>query len=145
MGDVPLLYAGDHGTRPQKGSKSMRCALLLEDHNAFRESLALLLSHEANIEMVAQASSVEEARAIVLEELDHIDVVVTELVLVNGSAQEFLKSLRQADGDASVLVLTVIRDRDSHEMALKLGAAEVMTKDASLEQIVATIKKLGSD
>jgi DNA-binding NarL/FixJ family response regulator len=123
----------------------MRCALLLEDHNAFRESLALLLSHESNIEMVAQASSVEEGRAIVLKELDHIDVVVTELVLANGSATEFLKSLRQSDGGVSVLVLTVIRDRDSHEMALKLGAAEVLTKDVPLEQIVATIKKLGSD
>jgi DNA-binding NarL/FixJ family response regulator len=123
----------------------MRCALLLEDHNAFRESLALLLSHESNIEMVAQASSVEEGTAIVLKELDHIDVVVTELVLADGSAQEFLESLRQSDGGVSVLVLTVIRDRDSHEMALKLGAAEVLTKDVPLEQIVATIKKLGSD
>jgi DNA-binding NarL/FixJ family response regulator len=123
----------------------MRCALLLEDHNAFRESLALLLSHESNIEMVAQASSIEEGSAIVLKELNHIDVVVTELVLADGSAQEFLESLRQADGDVSVLVLTVIRDRDSHEMALKMGAAEVMTKDVPLEQIVATIKKLGSD
>jgi DNA-binding NarL/FixJ family response regulator len=123
----------------------MRCALLLEDHNAFREALALLLSHEANIEMVAQASSIEEARAIVLKELNHIDVVVTELVLANGSAQEFLKSLRQADGDVSVLVLTAIMDRDSHEMALKMGAAEVLTKDAPLEHIVATIMRLGSD
>lgn len=123
----------------------MRCALLLEDHNAFRESLALLLSYERNIEMVAQASSIEEAKAIVLKELDHIDVVVTELILANESAQEFLKSLRQADAVVSVLVLTVIRDRDSHEMALKMGAAEVLTKDAPLEQIVATIKELGSD
>jgi DNA-binding NarL/FixJ family response regulator len=123
----------------------MRCALLLEDHNAFRESLALLLSHESNIEMVAQASSIEEGSAIVLKELNHIDVVVTELVLADGSAQEFLESLRQADGDVSVLVLTVIRDRDSHDLALKMGAAEVMTKDVPLEQIVATIKKLGSD
>lgn len=123
----------------------MRCALLIEDHNAFRESLAFLLSHEANIEMIAQASSIEEGRAIVLEDLDHIDVVVTELMLADGSATEFLKSLRQADAEVSVLVLTVIRDRDSHDMALKLGAAEVLTKDAPLEQIVATIKKLGSD
>jgi two-component system response regulator DevR len=123
----------------------MRCALLLEDHNAFRESLAFLLSQEGNIEMVAQASSVGEARAIVLKELDHIDVVVTELVLADGSAQGFLESLRQADADVSVLVLTVIRDRDSHDMALELGAAEVMTKDAPLVQIVTTIKKLGGD
>jgi DNA-binding NarL/FixJ family response regulator len=84
--------------------------------------------------MVAQASSIEEGRAIVLKELNHIDVVVTELVLADGSTQEFLESLRQADGDVSVLVLTVIRDRDSHDMALKMGAAEVLTKDVPLQR-----------
>jgi DNA-binding NarL/FixJ family response regulator len=72
----------------------MRCALLLEEHNAFRESLALLLSREPEIEMVAQASSIEEGRAIVLKKLDHIDVVVTELVLADGSAKEFVQSVQ---------------------------------------------------
>ena len=123
----------------------MRCALLLENHNAFRQSLAFLLSHEADIEMVAQASSMEEGRAIVLKELDHIDVVLTEFELADGSATEFLESLRRVDADVPVLVLTVIKDRDSHDMALEMGAAEVLTKDVPLERIVATIKKLGGD
>jgi DNA-binding NarL/FixJ family response regulator len=129
----------------KKDVRSMRCALLLENHNAFRQSLAFLLSHEADIEMVAQASSMEEGRAIVLKELDHIDVVLTEFELADGSATEFLESLRRVDADVPVLVLTVIKDRDSHDMALEMGAAEVLTKDVPLERIVATIKKLGGD
>ena len=121
----------------------MRCALLLEEHNAFRQSLAFLLSHETEIEMVAEASSIEEGRAIVLRELDDIDVVVSELVLADRSATEFLQSLREADTEVPVLVLTSIRDCDSHNLALEMGAAQVLTKDVPKEQIVASIKKLG--
>jgi two-component system, NarL family, response regulator DevR len=120
----------------------MRCALLLEQHNVFRQSLSFLLSREPEIEVVAQASSIEEGRAIVRKELGHIDAVLTELVLADGSAQEFLKSLKEADADVSVLVLTRLRDRHSHDLALEMGATEVLTKDVPVEQILASIKKL---
>ena len=123
----------------------MRCALLLEEHNAFRQSLAFLLSHEPDIETVAEASSIEEGRARALRELEDIDVVVTELMLADGSAAEFLRALEEADGDASVLVSTGLKDRQAHDLALKVGAAQVLTKDVPVEQIVASIKKLGDN
>ena len=123
----------------------MRCALLLEQHNAFRQSLAFLLSREPEIEVVAQATSIEEGRAIVRKEPGRIDAVLTELVLADGSAQEFLKSLQEADSDVSVLVLTRVEDLHSRELALEMGAAEVLTKDVPVEQIVASIKKLGDN
>jgi DNA-binding NarL/FixJ family response regulator len=123
----------------------MRCALLLEEHNAFRQALAFLLSHEPDIETVAEASSIEEGRATALRELDDIDVVVTELMLADGSTAEFLRALEEADGDVSVLVLTGLKDRHAHDLALKVGAAQVLTKDVPVEQIVASIKKLGDN
>ena len=123
----------------------MRCALLLEEHNAFREALAFLLSREPDIETVAEASSIEEGRATALRELEDIDVVVTELMLADGSAAEFLGALEEADGDVSVLVLTALKDRQAHDLALKVGAAQVLTKDAPVEDIVASIKKLGDN
>jgi two-component system, NarL family, response regulator DevR len=121
----------------------MRCALLLEEHNAFRQALAFLLSHDSDIEAVAEASSIEEGRATALRELDDIDVVVTELMLADGSAAELLRALDEADGDVSVLVLTSLKDRHVHDLALKLGAAQVLTKDVSVEDIVVSIKELG--
>jgi DNA-binding response OmpR family regulator len=41
--------------------------------------------------------------------------------------------------------LTSLRDRDSHDLALEMGATEVLTKDVTVEQIVASIKKLGGN
>ena len=36
--------------------------LLVEDHAAFRQALACLLTHELDLEMVAQTGSLAEAR-----------------------------------------------------------------------------------
>jgi DNA-binding NarL/FixJ family response regulator len=72
-------------------------------------------------------------------------VVVTELVLADGSVTEFLQSVHGAEAGVPVLVLTAIRNRDFHDLALELGAAEVLTKDVPVEQIVSSVKKLGGD
>jgi len=123
----------------------MRCAMLLEEHDAFRQALAYLLAQDPDIEMVAEASTLEEGRAIVLKEPAGVDVVVTELVLPDGDGTDFLRDLREVDAEIRVLVLTAVRDRDSHEQALGMGATEVLTKDAPVERIVRTIKELGGD
>jgi DNA-binding NarL/FixJ family response regulator len=123
----------------------IRCAVLLEEHNAFREALAYLLSRDPDIEMVAQASSVEEGRAILLKDSAHVDVVVTELLLPDGGGIEFLHDLREANAEVPVLVLTIIGNRDLHNLALEIGAAEVLTKDVPVEQVVASVKRLGGN
>jgi two-component system response regulator DevR len=124
---------------------SMRCAVLLEEHNVFRQALAHLLSRDPDIEMVAEASTVKEGRAIVLKDQAHVDVVVTELLWANEDATQFLRELREVDAEVPVLVLTSLRDRDSHDLALEMGATEVLTKDVTVEQVVASIKKLGGN
>jgi DNA-binding NarL/FixJ family response regulator len=123
----------------------MKCAVLLEEHGAFRQALAFLLAQDPDIEMVAEASTLEGGRAIVLEDPAAVDVVVTELLLPDGDGTEFLRDLREVDAEIRILVLTIVRDRDSHELALESGATEVLTKDAPVERIVASIKELGGD
>jgi DNA-binding NarL/FixJ family response regulator len=117
--------------------------LLIEEHDTFRQCLALLLSREPGIELVGQAASVEEGRAAIIRgELGSIDAVLTELSLADGSVRDLLKHLEEAEADVPVLVLTGARDRRSRELALELGAAGVLTKDAPMERIVASLKKL---
>ena len=121
-------------------------AVILEEHKVFRESLAYLLSRDPDIAMVAQASTLEEGRAIVLKDAAHVDVVVTEMLWANGDAIRFLGDLgelRESDAEVRVLVLTRLRDSALHDLALEMGAAQVLTKDASVEQIITSIKNLG--
>jgi len=54
--------------------------MLVEDHTAFREALASLLGHVPDLEVVAQAGSLAEARETLDGLLDgHLDVAVVDL------------------------------------------------------------------
>ena len=62
-------------------TKTLR-VMLVEDHLAFRQALAFLLMREPDIEVVAQAGSLAQAR----EMLDRrLDVAVLDLALPDGT------------------------------------------------------------
>jgi DNA-binding NarL/FixJ family response regulator len=121
----------------------LRCAVLVEEHAAFRQAMAHLLANDLRVEIVKEAATVEEARKVVLEGLGALDVVVSELSLPDGEATDFLAALRAAEAEVPVLVLTLRGDRTSRERALELGAARVMSKEAHVEEIFAAIRELG--
>lgn len=121
----------------------MRCAVLVEKHAAFRQAMAHLLARELEVDLVEEASTVAEARAIASEKTGAIDVVVSELSLPDGKATDILVARREAEADVPLLVLTLRGDRHHHDRTLELGAARVMSKDAPVEEILATIRGFG--
>ena len=112
--------------------------LLVEDHNTFRDSMALLLRQNPDFEVVALASSAAEALAATSE----VDVAVIDLGLPDRDGSEVIGELRKADSSLSVLVLTVQHDPDRHAQAVRAGANEVLTKDAPISEIVAALKRV---
>ncbi len=119
----------------------MKYVLLVDDHNAFRDSLALLLNQEPDLEVVAQAGSAGEVRAVA----DRVDVAVIDLGLPDADGAEVIRELREADSRVPALVLTVHHGPDWHARAIEAGAEEVLTKDASIEEIVAAIERVARD
>jgi DNA-binding NarL/FixJ family response regulator len=85
----------------------VRRVMLVEDHAAFRQSLALLLGREPDLEVVAQAGSLAQAR----EMLDTpLDVAVLDLALPDGDGRDLIGELRHSNAGISILVLTVMLD-----------------------------------
>ncbi len=121
----------------------MRCALLVEQHAVFRQAVAYLLARDLRVELVEEASTLAEARALALENLGGIDVVVSELALPDGEATDFLTALCETRAGVPVLVLTFRGDRASRERALELGAGRVMSKEAHAGEIFDAIRELG--
>jgi DNA-binding NarL/FixJ family response regulator len=81
--------------------------MLVEDHVAFREALAFLLTHQSDLEVVAQAGSLAEAREALDGRLDgRLDVAVVDLGLPDGDGSELIGELRQTNSGILVVVLS---------------------------------------
>jgi DNA-binding NarL/FixJ family response regulator len=113
--------------------------MLVEDHIAFRQSLALLLSREPDLEVVAQAGSLAQTRQM----LDiPLEVAVLDLNLPDGDGRELIGELHRANADISVLVLSVTIRPGRLEEVLKAGADAVLHKVASPATIVEEVRRL---
>src|SRR5215213_11477070 len=116
--------------------------MLVEDHAAFRQSLASLLSQEPDLDVVAQAGSLAEARD-VLDTL--LDVAVLDLSLPDGDGRDLIGELRQRNAGITVLVLTVMLGPGHLEEVMKAGADAVLHKVASRPTIVEEVRRLAGE
>ena len=116
--------------------------MLVEDHAAFRQSLAALLSREPDLEVVAQAGSLAQAREMLHTPLD---IAVVDLSLPDGDGRDLIGELRQSNAGISVLVLTVMLGPGHLEEVLKAGADAVLHKVASPQTIVEEVRRLAGE
>jgi DNA-binding NarL/FixJ family response regulator len=119
-------------------TKSVR-VMLVEDHLSFRQSLAFLLSREPDLEVVAQAGSLAEARQMLDSRLD---VAVLDLNLPDGNGRDLIGELRKRNAGISVLVLSATIAPGHLEEVLKAGADAVLHKVASPPTIVEEVRRL---
>jgi DNA-binding NarL/FixJ family response regulator len=119
-------------------TKSLR-VMLVEDHLSFRQALAFLLSREPDLEVVAQAGSLAEARQMLDSRLD---VAVLDLNLPDGNGRDLIGELRKRNAGISVLVLSATIAPGHLEEVLKAGADAVLHKVASPPTIVEEVRRL---
>lgn len=115
---------------------------LLEDHSWFRRALADLLGRQPDLEVVGEAGSLAEARREAAEKAERIDLAVVDLLLPDGIGTELIRDLRSASPEVPVLVLTVARGPDLRSWVLSMGADELISKDASIDEILTAIRVL---
>jgi DNA-binding NarL/FixJ family response regulator len=116
--------------------------MLVEDHAAFRQSLATLLSQEPDLEVIAQAGSLSQARQILDTPLD---VAVLDLALPDGDGRDLIGELRQSNASISILVLSVMLGPSHLDEVLKAGADAVLHKVASPPTIVEEVRRLAGE
>ena len=120
----------------------MARVFLLEDHSWFRKALADLLGRQPDLEVVGEAGSLSEARREAAEKAEEIDLAVVDLLLPDGIGTEIIRDLRADGSGMPVLVLTVARGPDLRAWVLSMGADEMISKDASLDELLAAIRVL---
>jgi DNA-binding NarL/FixJ family response regulator len=112
--------------------------LLVEDHLAFRQALALVLDQEPGCSIVAQAGTLAEAQAVTAD----IDIAIVDLSLPDGDGTEFIAGLRSSAPDVMVLALTASVDPLQIARAVEAGAAGVLHKSVSLQEIIMGVHRL---
>ena len=111
---------------------------LVEDHHTFRQTLALILERQPDLEVSEQAGSLAEARHC---DLDSTDVAIIDIFLPDGDAIELIRELSQ-QGSPRVVALTASFDPEVHRRARQAGAEEVLTKNILFAEFISTVRRL---
>jgi DNA-binding NarL/FixJ family response regulator len=113
----------------------------VEDHANFRDLMRSLMNSQSDMEVVAQAGSLDEARVQIAG--SEIDVAVLDLSLPDGNGLDLIPELRQANPDVGVLILSANLDPAGPERAPGTGADEILDKLAPVEAVLDSVRKLG--
>jgi two-component system response regulator NreC len=109
---------------------------LVDDPTMFREGVRALIEQEPDLEVVAQATSVQA-----LEELDvEPHVVVTGLAFPDAASDQVIIDLRTRFRDAAILALTDLDDLPTVQQVLAAGADGYVLKSAATTDLFAGIR-----
>jgi DNA-binding NarL/FixJ family response regulator len=121
----------------------MKRVLLVDDHSVFRELLAVVLGWRTELKEPVQAGSSAEARMALNGLENRLDLAVVALDLPGRDGLDLIKELHGSMPKLPVLAVAKSPDPDLHEQALLAGAGEVITLQATEEEIVGAARRLG--
>jgi DNA-binding NarL/FixJ family response regulator len=112
--------------------------LLVDDHAAIREAIALAFAQDDEFVVTGQAGSLAEARGM----LDGVDVAILDLELPDGDGSDLIDELRERDPNVQTLVLSAHADRANVARAVQKGAAAVLGKTTQLHEVVSAVRRM---
>jgi two-component system nitrate/nitrite response regulator NarL len=111
--------------------------LLVDDHALFRESLARLLSAEADLQLVGIPTSVDEGLSMI-EELD-VDLLLLDFDLGETDGRDFLRHAAERGFKGRTLIVTAgLSDREAADL-LSRGISGIFMKHSSPSLLVSAI------
>jgi len=115
--------------------------LLVDDHEIVRRGLSELLETHEDLQVVAQASSLEGALEI---DLEPIDVAVLDVRLPDGSGVDLCRSLRERRPDLACLMLTSFPDNEAISASVLAGARGYVLKNVRGGDLVNAIRRVAN-
>jgi two-component system, NarL family, response regulator len=113
--------------------------MLVDDHYLVRMGLASIMALEPDVEVCAEASSGEEARA--LYRVHRPDVTLMDLRLPDISGTETLQAIRSEFPDARIVIIsTYVCDEEIYG-ALQAGAMAYLVKSVQRDELMRAIRK----
>jgi len=114
--------------------------VIAEDQALVRRGAAMLISMEADMEVVGQARNGVEA--VELAQLLRPDVILMDLHMPLKGGVAATREITQALPDTQILVLTTLNDDETVFEAVRAGAHAYLLKDAAEDELLDTIRAL---
>jgi DNA-binding NarL/FixJ family response regulator len=114
--------------------------ILIDDHAVVRAGFKMLLSMQANIEVVAEGERGEQACQLYLEHQP--DVMVLDLSMPGIGGLEALRRVRQREANAKILILSVHDEMVYVQRAIDAGAQGYISKHTHPEVMITAIEKI---
>ncbi|MDZ4742263.1 MAG: response regulator transcription factor [Verrucomicrobiota bacterium] len=118
----------------------MNKIMIIDDHPIFRNGLKLLIESEGDFQVVAQTDNTTEAVSLYQEHKPDISIV--DVTLKDSSGLDLVKSLREYDPEARILVLSMHSEDFYAERALKAGAKGYIMKEQASVDIVNALRAI---
>jgi two-component system NarL family response regulator len=112
--------------------------LVVDDHVLVRTGVANIISHEPDLQVIAEAANGLEA--IAAFEQYHPDVTLLDLRMPVMEGVEAVRQIRLRDPNAKVIVLTTYDTDEDITRALKAGAKAYILKDISARALIGCIQ-----
>jgi DNA-binding NarL/FixJ family response regulator len=116
--------------------------LIADDHPVVRRGMSALLASLDGVEVVAEATTGEEALR--EAQLSRPDVVVMDIQMPGMDGVEATQRLAAVLPDVAVLVVTMFEDDETVVSAMRAGARGYLLKGAEQEEILTTIRSVAA-
>ena len=116
--------------------------LLVDDHAVVRMGFKMLLEYDADIKVIAEADSGENAVKMYMEHKP--DVVVMDITMPGIGGLEATDRIMAKDSSARILVLSAHEDSVHPKRVLNAGAMGYLTKRSAAEELIKAIRMVAS-
>ena len=114
--------------------------LIVDDHPAVREALAMRIGLQSDMEVCGEAADVSEALRLVAD--TQPDVAVIDISLKTGCGIDLIKRIKAHNDAVRMLVWSTHSESLYAERALKAGALGYINKDQATNAIVEAIRRV---
>lgn len=127
--------------RSRSNSKSPAArVLIVDDHPAVREALAIRITGEPDLEVCGEATDLGEAVQVAAAQ--NPDIAVIDLGLKSGSGIDLIKRLRSNHPKLMMIVWSMYSEELYAERALRAGARGYINKEQATSKIIEAIRRV---
>ena len=112
--------------------------LLADDHTLFRQGLRTLLGKESDMQVVAEASTGNEAVEVAAQ--TQPDLVLMDVGMPGISSFEATRQIKRDSPNTKVLFLSMYDDEDYLLEGMQVGAGGYLLKDSPVGQLLAAVR-----